>query len=503
MIKYEPRWRSLIITILILNTLYLFNPFAQAMELLHVSKRNPRYFETEKGNLVYLTGSHTWANFQERGFEGLSADFDYDEYLNFLDTHNHNFIRLWVWEHSLWMHNTSKKIRYKPLAYIRKGPGKALDGQPKFDLTQFNQNYFGRLHRRVSEARKRGIYVSVMLFQGFSVEQKPVSDTVSEKENPWNGHPFNKHNNINGINGDLDGDGNGREVHTLADEAITKLQEAYIRKVIDTLNGLDNVLWEVSNESHSGSTQWQYHIINFIKQYESTKPKQHPVGMTAQWPDGNNKTLFGSPADWISPGKGDGYLEDPPASDGCKVIIADTDHLNPYLYDPRWAWKSFFRGLNPIMMDKYKDAKFYPEGIRQPEAKWNPLRKSLGVSLKIAYMINLEDMKPDTTIASSGYCLTNNNPEAPKYLIYVPKTDRICGNCGALAKLKSAIKHIGSLASKSTVDIDLAGTNQNLKVAWLDPLTGKIEKAGSITGGRRITFIAPSKDDAILHLYAN
>ena len=31
--------------------------------------------------------------------------------------------------------------------------------------------------------------------------------------------------------------------------AITALQEAYVRKVVDTVNDLDNVLYEISNES--------------------------------------------------------------------------------------------------------------------------------------------------------------------------------------------------------------------------------------------------------------
>ncbi len=35
-------------------------PFASGP--LHVSKRNPRYFEDAEGRIVYLTGSHTWSN---------------------------------------------------------------------------------------------------------------------------------------------------------------------------------------------------------------------------------------------------------------------------------------------------------------------------------------------------------------------------------------------------------------------------------------------------------
>jgi hypothetical protein len=49
----------------------------------------------------------------------------------------------------------------------RTGPGTALDGNPKFDLSKLEQGYFDRLRQRVIEAGDRGIYVSIMLFEGW------------------------------------------------------------------------------------------------------------------------------------------------------------------------------------------------------------------------------------------------------------------------------------------------------------------------------------------------
>jgi len=80
----------------------------------------------------------------------------------------------------------------------------ALDGKPKFDLNQFNQVYLDRLRQRVIQAGKRGMYVYVMLFDGWSVEIKSPST-----HQPWKGHPFNLSNNVNGVNGDLIDDGQG------------------------------------------------------------------------------------------------------------------------------------------------------------------------------------------------------------------------------------------------------------------------------------------------------
>ena len=56
----------------------------------------------------------------------------------------------------------------------------------------------------MSAAREEGIYVSAMLFQGRSIYRHGYG-------NPWPVHPFNKANNVNGIDGDPDKDGRGRE----------------------------------------------------------------------------------------------------------------------------------------------------------------------------------------------------------------------------------------------------------------------------------------------------
>ncbi|MCI0536431.1 MAG: DUF6298 domain-containing protein, partial [Verrucomicrobiales bacterium] len=231
---------------------------------LTVLKANPRYFTDGSGKAVYLTGSHTWSSLQDMGVGDPPPAFDFDAYLDFLERHQHNFIRLWHWEQF-----ASGNRTVAPLSWARTGPGKALDGKPKLDLSQFDPAYFERLRSRVQAAGKRGIYVSVMLFEGWA-----------HWHIPWDSHPFHQANNVNGINGDPDGDGLGYETHTLKIPAVTSLQEAYVRKVIDTVGDLDNVLWEIANESGTYSTEWHYHLIRFIKEYEKKKPKQHPVGMT-------------------------------------------------------------------------------------------------------------------------------------------------------------------------------------------------------------------------------
>lgn len=97
--------------------------------------------------------------------------FDYAAYLDFLDRHHHNFFRLWTEEEVTWeiqqKPNPAVQNFMGPLPWARTGPGAAVDGKPKFDLSRFHPAYFERLRSRIQEAGRRGIYVSVMLFEGW------------------------------------------------------------------------------------------------------------------------------------------------------------------------------------------------------------------------------------------------------------------------------------------------------------------------------------------------
>ncbi|MBL7224121.1 MAG: serine hydrolase, partial [Candidatus Brocadiae bacterium] len=332
---------------------------------LRVHPKNPRWFADKTGRAVWLTGSHTWANRQERGVEGQTPDFDYTRHLDFLATHGHNFLRLWAWEHAQWMQfvPATTPVRYSPNPWARTGPGPALDGKPKFDLTKLDDAYFARLRQRVVAARDRGIYVAVMLFQGFSLAKNGGDQ---KKGNAWHGHPFHRDNNINGIDGNPSRDDTGNEVHTLKLPAVVRCQEAYVRKTLDAVGDLDNVLWEIGNECHRGSVKWQHHMIRFIRKVEAERPKQHLIGMTGA-PIGT-KELLASPADWISP-PGRQWLTGPPAADGRKIVVVDTDHCQPWGHDPSWPWKCLLRGHHFILMDHYMD--FRIGSPKRPDPKWD------------------------------------------------------------------------------------------------------------------------------------
>ena len=293
---------------------------------------------------------------------------------------------------------------------------------------------------------------------------------------------------MNGIDGDLNGDDEGKEIQTLQDPKITALQEQYVRKVVDTLSDFDNVLWEISNESDRESKEWQYHMIRLIKTYEAGKKKQHPVGMTVAYPEHeeNNRDLFESPADWISPApdRFDPYREDPPAANGRKVIILDTDHLWGVGGDRAWVWKSFTRGHNPIFMDPFEDQ------------KWQSAQLAMGHTLDYAERIDLEAMTPHNELASSGYCLADPGKE---YLVYLPFEAHRLESARFFHRFKQQISNIRWNFSR-TVTVDLTAAPGRFLSEWVNPSNGERMKGKEIEGGGRIRLSAPFKGDAVLHL---
>ncbi len=442
---------------------------AHAKGPLTIHPRNPRYVADRDGNAIFLTGSHTWAARQERGVEGETPDFDYKEYLDFLDVHGHNFMRLWAWEHAQWMQfvGPDVPIRYTPNPYLRTGPGRALDGKPKFDVTKFNPEYFKRLRTRVKAAGDRDIYVAVMLFQGFSLS-KTRGD--KRKGNAWHGHPFHPLNNVNGIDGNPSHDDTGHESHQLAIPEITALQEAFVRETIDTVGDLDNVLWEICNESPGRSAEWQYHMIRVIKRYESGRPIQHLVGMTGS--PMRLEALLASPADWISPNTRP-FIDNPPANDGAKIMITDSDHCAPWDYDVIWPWKHMLRGYHFILMDGYRDYRTGSGSPKKPLAEWDDCRDAMGQARRFSERIDLAAMRPKPKLASTGYCLAN---EGVEYVALLPKKD-----------------------TKGTLQMTLRPGKYS--VEWLRLVRGRPTAAGSVqVKGERHEFSPPWDGSAVLHL---
>jgi Family of unknown function (DUF6298) len=448
---------------------------APARGPLRIHPDNPRYFTDGTRNpdgslkVVYLTGSHTWNNLVDMARDDPPSGFDFEAYLDFLERHHHNFIRLWAWDSTLWDTRANGRLgkdfvhHVAPLPWARTGPGQARDGKPKFDLKKFDPAYFDRLRARVSAAGRRGIHVSVMLFEGWGL-MHGNRGRAAPAGWAWRAHPFHPDNNVNGIDAGTDPEGIGGQVHSLKNPAVSAIQATYISKVVDTVNEFDNVLYEVINEG--GHKEWDWWVVGTIRAYQRTKSKQHAVGLTGHGAE-KLADMLASTADWISPGRVDGYGEDPPAWDGKKVSLLDTDHIWGVGGSAAWVWRSFLRGHNPIFMDPYDGSVLGAPS----DPGWEPIRLALGHARRLAERVNLARLQPRPDLASTGYCLANPGLE---YLIYQPKPGE------AFSVEMKAGKY---------------------RYEWIDPATNVAAGNGSVESpGQAQQFTAPFGGESVLYL---
>ena len=67
----------------------------------------------------------------------------------------------------------------------------------------------------------------------------------------------------------------------------------------------------------------------------------------------SNEPLWNSPADSISPALTTLWVKaggppNPPANDGKKVVLLDTDHFSPFSSNALWVWKAFLSNIDLV-----------------------------------------------------------------------------------------------------------------------------------------------------------
>jgi hypothetical protein len=400
------------------------------MGVIRVHPENPRWFADDSGRAIYLGGHQIFVDLQDNSYNkefirnGVRI-LDWNEYVKFLKAHNFNYLRNWI----IWstgsgsMAPVNNAIAY-PMPYKRvEGHGKAKDGGNKFDLSRFDEAFFRRMRDRCEDLHKAGVFVSIMLFEVYGfLGGESAGDPP---QTLWDGNVFNETNNINGIDVDYDGDGKGIEFFYTNDKRILRLQKEYVMKVLDTLNHLDNVFYEIANELYA--PQWQYEMIEFIKRYEKSKPKQHLILLSAGgrtrtggWKQMGKNPVVNSPADcFAASGSWQSGLykkKNPPGNNSNKPGIVDLDHVSPGSSDTGYVWTAFTRGYHFNLYDK----PFENPSSEGPQ--WRRVRHSVGKAVEYSSKLDLANITPREDLASTGFCLTKPGYQ---YVVYQPDDEPI------------------------------------------------------------------------------
>lgn len=395
---------------------------------------NPNYFRGMDGKPVYLVGDYTWGTL-------ATPDFDYVAQFAALKANHLNLARVWVfWASDGWDFEGVHLDWLCP--FLRTGPGLASDGKPKYDLGAFDPTFFERLSAMCEEARRQGVYLQLTLFDAWNIKHPEI----------WKFHAFNAANNINGADGDPRGTGRGTDSEqgycSLGNRNCMRYQKGLIRQVVETVNRFDNIYFEIANENYY-SSEWELALADYLKELEARLPKQHLV-MPADIPnhdEGGIKT-------W---NLADIHSRLPAMLPVGQPVIMDTDGIgNPEDVIVRnAAWTACVSGGHFSYLDDtlQPGVEYHGDesGSLRPE-----IRAQLGYLAEFVNKLPFWRMKPLLGVGApgKGYCLGDGESG---WVVYLP--------------------------AGGTTELAL-GLEGKLKLTWLDPVTGKRQKAGKVSASQ-------------------
>lgn len=132
----------------------------------------------------------------------------------------------------------------------------------KYDLNQWNEEYWERLTFFLDETSKRGIIVQLTLWDQFDIGGRR-----------WDRHPWNPERNINMQPGTWKGRSDFYSTVDRNAKDELAFQEKYIDKLLSVCLKFDNVLFNINNES-SESGGWENYWANYIKKAATKAGKE-------------------------------------------------------------------------------------------------------------------------------------------------------------------------------------------------------------------------------------
>ena len=242
---------------------------------------NPHYFLFNGQAAILITSAEHYGAV-------VNKDFDYVTYFEALKSYGLNYTRIYpgiIFE-PMGKFIEGNTLGPKPASLIvpwarSHVPGYLVCGN-KFDLDQWDSEYFKRLKDFIAQAGKRGIVIEICFFNS------QYSDT-------WPLSPLYYENNVQGV-----GKCSYLDAQTLRHADLVKRMDEYVRKITQEVNQFDNVILEICDEPslftpHADAGPWVSHFVGVIKNAESQLPKKHLIAQEVEGPVGGPIDLSANP----------------------------------------------------------------------------------------------------------------------------------------------------------------------------------------------------------------
>ena len=168
-------------------------------------------------------------------------------------------------------------------------PFKQLDNG-KYDLNVWNDEYWTRFERLLSETAKREIFVQIEIWDRFDYTDDKGSDR-------WQIHPYNPGNNVN-YSYEQSGFDKRYSDHPGANkqpfffttpkqrnnQVVLTIQRKFVDKLLEHSLRYDHVLYCMDNETN-GDEEWSRYWAQFVKQRAAKSERE--IYITEMWDDWN------------------------------------------------------------------------------------------------------------------------------------------------------------------------------------------------------------------------
>ncbi|WP_417847167.1 putative collagen-binding domain-containing protein [Thalassoglobus sp.] len=366
-------------------------------------------------------------------------------------------------------------------------PFKQLDNG-KYDLNQWNDEYWERFEQMLNETAKRNIVVQIEIWDRF--------DFYDQKGHQrWHIHPYNPRNNVN-YSYEESGFAKQYPDHPGANKqpfffttpkqrnnlVVLKFQQRFVNKLLDHSLKYGHVLYCMDNETN-GEEEWSRYWAQFVKQRASKEGKA--VYVTEMWDDWNlaaerHKRTFDHPElyDFVDVSQNNHnkgqkhwdnflhvrkYLAGQPRPMNTTKTYGATG--NKFGHNDQDAVERFWRHL----LAGAASVRFH-----RPDSGLGLNDKAVAcikAARKLEALIPLWSVEPASELLSErdsneAYVAADKKGA---YAVYFP--------------------------SGGKVKLDLTGTKGKLIVHWINIDTGEFGTQGKITGGGKVNLASPSSDN--------
>jgi hypothetical protein len=420
---------------------------------------NPHYFIFKGKPIVLITTDQHYGAV-------INLDFDYIPFLDRLQEYGMNLTRIFPggYIEIKDMYTKGNPLGPAPDRFIlpwkksgEEGANPNL-GKYKYDLDNWDNNYFKRLKDFVSQASQRNIIVEIAFFNGMYDDR-------------WMAQPLYHTNNIQNA-----GTCEYMLFTTLTDKKLAEYQVKYVKKIAAEMYESDNVIYDISDEpemQHRQSHDWNSALLDALI---SVDHYRHMYGETANSasPDftGDNRISW-IPTEYISP------MEN----------TLDNDYTdNKPVVDVETAYYSYWYGANPVEESRAESWYGMLGGLagfiqlNSDFSTYNPSGKGTGTQDTILpqkrvlmnFMNSLDFIKmqkfTDFRISDSQLLVRGIAEEGKQYALYLFHGTR-----------KWEDWPQGSTASRFNVDMNWFRDTINIKVVpgtykveWVNPASGFI-----------------------------